>query len=413
MTFLNYQAHLKNLLRSYKSCSLVNAEGALLYSKDQNLDLLTTTRLVAFQIVKKYLNPKPLDLFVMNDPENGGFQFSKIIFISCLTPQVFLIWDEDNHFIDFKIPPTPLYDLGVKNDFVWQALVDSNKNAVQLRHFFETQKSQYDRITKSKSQLDVISNPKNQQLWLKATQEIFSIQFGNKAHGSTEGSHRVMPNQFLKLKLSAEEKQNLKLITLDFTNTNLATEIYAASHVAESAIVKRIIDFYQIGEFFTQAILDKIKVILPPRSIVSKSHSTGKFNYELQAICLQLCDYNLQQLNSHVRKSQTSFEYVNFLNFELHSEFCHTSNLFSGQTVLLNNFEDLITTHSIKMKKMKRADSISHLIFSVNTDAGMKINIKNSYYSEKSPNSLKVNNEVLPRGETLLKKDDVVEIYWG
>lgn len=413
MTFLNYQAAVKNILKNYKSCSLVNGEGALLYSKDCNLDLLTTTRLVAFQIVKKYLNPKPLDLFVLNDPENGGFQYSKLLFISCLTPNLFLIWDEDYHFIDFKIPPTPLYDLGSKNEFVWQAIVDSNSNAGQLKAFFELQKANIDRILKTKNQIELIANPKNQQLWLKATQEIFSIQFSNKAHGSFEGSHRLLPGQFIKLKLSAEEKQNLKLITLDFTNTNLATEIHSSSHVAESAIVKRIIDFYQIGEFFTQAILDKIKVILPPRSVVSKPHPTGRYNYELQSVCAQLCDYNLLQMNSHVRKSQSNFEYTNFLNFEIHTPTCHTSNFFSGQFVTLENFEDLISGNLIKMLKMKRADSVSHLIFSVNTDTGMKINIKNSYYSDKSPNALKINDQVLQRGETVLKKDDLVEIYWN
>lgn len=412
MIFLNYLSSLKNILKNYKSCSLVNADGALLYSKDNNLELLTTTRLVAFQIVKKYLNPKPLDLFVLNDPENGGYQYSKLLFISCLAPNLFLIWDEDYFYIDFKIPPTPLYDLGIKNDFVWQALVSSNKYAPRLKSFFEIQKSNIDRITSMKNQLDLISSIKNQQLWLKATQEIFSIQFASKAHGSFETSYPVLQNQFIKLKLSTEEKQNLKLITLDFTNTNLATEIHTSSHVAESAIVKRIIDFYQIGDFFTQSILDKIKVILPPRSIVSKPQASGRYNLELQAICAQLCDYNLQQLNSNVRKSLTSFEYTNFLNFEIHTENCHTSNLISSQTVQLINFEDLISNNSIKMSKMKRAESVNHIIFRVNTDAGMKINIKNNYYTDKSQNSLKVNDKILQRGEFDLKKDDLVEIYW-
>lgn len=413
MTFLNYQSYLKTLLKNYKSCSLVNADGTLLYSKDTSLEVLTTTRLVAFQIVKKYLNPKPLDLFVLNDPENGGYEYSKLIFISCLTSNLFLIWDESNFYIDFKIPPTPLFDQGIKNDFVWQALISANKYAADLESFFEYQKYKVDRILKIKSHLDVIANPKNQQMWLKATQEIFSIQFGNKAHGSAEGSYKVFQNQFIKLKFSAEERQNLKLITLDFTNTNLATEMHTSSHVAESAIVKKIIDFYQIGDFFTQSILDKIKVILPPRSIVSKPHATGSFNFELQSICAQLCDYNLLQLNSHSRKAPANFEYSNFLKFEIHTEHCHTSNLISSQSVLLNNFEELIANNLIKMKKMKRSESVNHIIFEVNSDSGMKINIKNNYHSEKSQNSLKLNNELLPCGEFNLKKCDLVEIYWG
>ena len=413
MNFLNYQSYLKTLLKNYNSCSLVNAEGALLYSKDSNLELLTTTRLVAFQIVKKYLSPKPHDLFVLNDPENGGYQYSKLLFISCLTTNLFLIWDEDYFYIDFKIPPTPLFDQGAKNDFVWQALVSANKYATELESFFEYQKHKIDQIGKIKSHLDAIANTKNQQIWLKATQEIFSTQFSNKALGNFEASYKVLQNQFIKLNFSAEEKQNLKLITLDFTNTNLATEMHSSSHVVESAMIKKIVDYYQIGEFFTQSILDKIKVILPPRSIVSKPHQTGKNNYEIQSICAQLCEYNMQQLNSHSRKSQMSFEYTNFLNFEIHTETCHTFNLISSQIVLMNNFEQLITKNLIKMKKMKRFEGINHILFTINVDAGMKVNIKNNYYSEKSPNSFKVNNQILLREEIDLKKNDLVEIFWS
>lgn len=412
MNFLNYQSYLKTILTDYNSCSLVNAEGALLFSKDYKLELLTTTRLVAFQIVKKYLNPKPLDLFVLNDPENGGYQYSKLIFISCLAPNLYLIWDEDYYNIDFKIPPTPLFDQGTKNDFVWQALINANKYAAQLTTFFELQKSNIDRLLKMKSHLDVIASIKAQQTWLKATQEIFSTQFSNKAHGSFEGYCKISQNQFVKLKFSAEEKQNLKLITLDFTNTNLATEMHTSSHVIESAIVKKIINFYKIGDFFTQSILDKIKIILPPRSIVSKPHVYGNFNYELQQVCSQLCDYNILQLNLHTRKSQTSFEYANFLNFEIHTESCHANNLLSTQAVLLNNFEDLISNKSIKLIKMKRAEAAYHILFEVNLDSGIKVNIKNNYYSESSQNVFKVNSEILPRGEFNLKKNDLVEIFW-
>lgn len=413
MIYLNYQFALKNTLKNFRSCSLLTSDGALLFSKDNNPELLTTTRLVAFQIVKKYLNPKTLDLFILNDPENGGFQYSKLIFIACLPSNLFLIWDVDDFTIDFKIPPTPLYDLGVKNDFVWQALVDSNQHATQLKNFFEIQKTLVDNIIKMKSQIDFIASAKNQQLWLKATQEIFSIQFGNKAQGSFEAVHRLSQNQYIKLKISAEERQNLKLITLDFTNTNMANEVYSSSHVIESSIVKRLIDFYQIGDFFTQSILDKIKVILPPRSIVSKSHTTGLFNLELQSICGQLCEYNLQQMNSHVRKSQSSFEYTNFLNFEIHAEDCHTNNIISSQSVLLNNFENLIANNYIVMTKMKRADSVNHLMFNVIGQSGLKVNIKNNYYNEKSQNVVKVNEEILQRGQFSLSKGDCVEIYWS
>jgi hypothetical protein len=412
MNFLNYQSQIKILLKNYKSCSLVNADGALLYSKDNSFELLTTTRLVSFQIVKKYLNPKPLDLFILNDPENGGYQYSKIIFISCLNINLFLIWDEDYHFIDFKIPPTPLFDQGSKNEFVWQALISANKFAAELEAFFEYHKYNVDRLVRLKTQIEALAHPKNQLMWLKASQEVFNIQFSSKAHGSAEAYYKFSPSQSIKLKFSAEDRQNLKLITLDFTNTNLATEVYAASHIIESALVKKISDFYKIGEYLTQAVLDKIKVILPPRSIVSKPNATGHYNFELQAICSQICEYNMTQLNSHIRKSQNTFDYSNFLNFEVYNETFHTNSMLSTSGVSLRNFEELICKNLIKMKTMKKADSCYHIVFSVCADANLKLNVKNNYYSEKLNNQLKLNDQLLKRGLVELKNDDLIEIIW-
>lgn len=413
MNFLNYQSHLKILLKNYKSCSVVNADGALLYSKDNTFELLTTTRLVAFQIVKKYLNPKPLDLFVLNDPENGGYQYSKIIFITCLNPNLFLIWDEDYHFIDFKIPPTPLFDQGSKNEFVWQAMISSNKYAAELEAFFEYQKYTVDRLSNLKKLIEDVALTKNQQIWLKASQEVFNIQFNNKAHGSAEAYYKLNGNQTIKLKFSAEEKQNLKLITLDFTNTNLANEIHTSSHVIESALVKKISDFFQIGEFLTQSVLDKIKVMLPPRSIVSKPHPSGLYNYELQTICAQLCEHNMNQLNAHSRKGQNIFDYSNFVNFEVYADNLHANNLISANQVSLNNFEELISKNLIKINTMKKADGGHHIVFSVCSDVPLKLNIKNNYYSDKLNNHLKLNDRLLQRGLVELKKNDLVEIIWG
>jgi hypothetical protein len=412
MNFLNYQSQIKILLKNYKSCSLVNSDGALIFSKDNSLELLTTTRLVSFQIVKKYLNPKPLDMFILNDPENGGYQYSKIIFISCLHSNLFLIWDEDYHFIDFKIPPTPLFDQGSKNEFVWQALISANKFATELETFFEYQKYNIDRLVRLKPHIEAMAQTKNQLLWLKASQEVFNIQFSSKANGSAEAYFKFSPTQSIKLKFSSEERQNLKLITLDFTNTNLATEVHAASHVIESALVKKISDFYNIGEYLTQAVLDKIKVILPPRSIVSKPNTTGHYNFELQAICSQICEYNMTQLNSHIRKSQGTFDFANYLNFEIYNDTFHANSILSTASVCLQNFEELICKNLIKIKTMKKADSSHHIVFSVCTDANLKLNVKNNYDSQKLNNHIKLNNQLLKRGIVELNTDDLIEIIW-
>lgn len=411
MKCLDLQYSLKALSGKFASCSLVNADGSLIFSKDQNSTVLTTTRLVAFQIVKKYLKPQPGDMFILNDPENGGFQYSRLIFISALSANLFLIWDESFHFVDFKIPPTPLYDQGAKNEFVWKALIQASPFPAEFETFVLFQKYKVDRIASVKKSIDELSAKENQAAWLRSTQEIFNVQFNNKALGSFEAHFKLKNSQFIKMKFSAEERQNLKLFTLDFTNTNLATDFHAASHVVESAIVKKIAEFYNFGDFFSQSILDKIKIILPPRSIVAKPHPTGEANIEIQAICGQLCEHNLQQLNSHSRKAHAALQFSNFLNFQLLSGDIMVSGHITPQAVSLQGFEDLINSQHVELKKMRRNDKENQLSFQVLADK-MSLKINNRYQTDDSNITLKINNELQNSGTASLKKSDLIEIEW-
>lgn len=413
MNFLNYLSHTKTLLKAYKSCSLVNSDGSLLFSKDLGNEALTTTRLVAFQIVKKYLNPKPLDFFILNDPENGGYHYSKLIFITCLDANLFLIWDVDCFYIDFKIPPTPLFDQGKKNEFVWQALTSANSFGEDLESLLVYQKHCVDQLNNMSEQLKLIASVKNQQAWLKTTQEVFNLQFDSKAHGSFEALYKTQSGQNIKLKFSAEEKQNIRLLTLDFTNTSLATDFHTSSHVIESALLKRIIDFYQINNYFSQAVLDKIKVILPPKSIVSKPHALGEYNYELQNICSQLFDYNTVQLNAHTRKSLATFDYCNYLNLQI-SHSTNTANIFlSAQNSYLNQFEDFVEKKLIHLLQMSKNEQTGSIRFQVSTNESINLKVKNNYSCNKSDLGLKINEKAVSRGLYNLKKDDIVEITIG
>ena len=412
MKCLTFQYNLKVITKNFGACSIVNADGALVFSKDTNPSVLTTTRLVAFQIVKKYLKPQPGDLFILNDPENGGFQFSKLIFISALSGNLFLIWDEDFQFVDFKIPPTPLYDKNEKNEFVWKALIQSSRYANEFETFVLFQKYKVDRVSGLMKCITDMSLRESQQKWFKATQEIFNIQFNGKALGNFESQLKLKNNQFVKLKFSAEERQNLKLFTLDFTNTNLATDFHAASHVVESAIIRKIVEYYEFGDFFTQSILDKIKVLLPPRSIVSKPHPTGDNNLEIQAVCSQLCEYNLLQLNSHSRKAHAAFQYVNFLNFQIQSDEIFVNSQITAQSIALTGFEDLITNHHIEIQKMRRGDSQNKITFKILSEKPFRLKINNRYLTDDAGIALKVNNELKDVGLFDLSKDDVVDIDW-
>lgn len=412
MNFLNYQFQLKTLLKKFDSCSLVNNEGALIYSKDNRVEFLTTSRLVVFQIIKKYLNPSPLDIFIINDPENGGYKFSRPIFLTCLTKNLFLVWDEINDDIDFKIPPTPIFDQGKKNEFVWSALLSQGPAALKLEHFFIAQKKRIDDLLTMKSLLESIANVKNQNHWLTATAEIFSQQFNNKAHGTIESFFQLPENQTVKIKFSAEEKQNIKLITFDFTNTNIATKSHCSSHVTESSVVKKIIEVYQIEDYFTQSVLDKIKMLMPPRSIVSKPNSTGDYNHEIQEVCSQLSDYIIKMLNSNHRKTKPQFEFNSFLSFDIKGPEGLSRNYLSKQLSYFQDFQKFIDSRSLKLTQLRRTEEQSHIVFQVNSDSDLKLIINNNYGSQNPNKSIQLNGQTLSKGQYLMKKNDQVEIKW-
>jgi hypothetical protein len=405
----------KTLTHFWPSCSVVNADGHLLYSNDREQALLTTTRLVAFQIVKKYLRPQALDLFILNDPENGGFQYQRPLFIAGLSNNLFVIWDTSLPLIDFKIPPTPLFDKGIRNEFVWKAMVEAHPQAQEFTSALLQQKTSLDRVLSQKQLVSDLSNPKNQQQWFKISQEAFGELFSNKAYSSFEASHRLNASQIFKLKISAEEKQNLKQINLDMSNTSLAQDIFAASHVIESAMIKRIVDFYEMGDFFTQMVLDKIKTTLPPRSIVSKAHPLGLYSYDLQSIAHQICDYCLTQMNSPLRKGHTQFEYKHFLLLRIHHSQSDRLTFLSAQRFDLKGFEDLTHSHRIRMKVMKRTDQSGRLDFEIIQPEGLGIQFLNLAPSESSAIQLKVNDQPQRtiQGQLMLKQGDQVQLEWS
>lgn len=407
----SFQQDLHQFTQNFPSSSLVNADGILLSSSDLGSEFLTTTRLVSFQIIKKYLNPKANDLFIMNDPENGGFNLSKLIYVAGIDTNLYLIWDQECPLINFKIPPTPLYENNNKNEFVWKALVEDNTNSVELKKRFEDEKKKIDSLKTQKKIIQSLSLVKNQNAWLKSTQEIFESQFANKALGSTESIYKTKSNQILKLKFSAEEKQNIKSITFDFTNTSMATDYHTASHVVESGIISRVIQFYQIENYFSQAVLDKIKIILPPKSIVSKSHANGSYNYEIQSICNQMCSHNLTQLNTQTRKISTAFELNSELSLNL--IFSHKSYpmVLDSKSFNLFSFEELIKDKQVEILKMQKKDRQYFLSFKFLNSQAQKMIIR-SCLGDKNF-SLKLNDLNLLLGEYPVKPTDTFHLEWN
>ena len=84
---------LGTFLSGFGNSSLFTGKGDLLFSQDPDPLKTTTSRLVCFQLVKKYLNLQPQSAVICNDPQNGGTDLQRLFYIYCIDENLFIVWD--------------------------------------------------------------------------------------------------------------------------------------------------------------------------------------------------------------------------------------------------------------------------------------------------------------------------------
>ncbi|MES2801843.1 MAG: hypothetical protein V4654_05080 [Bdellovibrionota bacterium] len=396
--------YFQSFLNHFKNASLVNLNGELLFSRDSELCSTTTSRLVSYQIVKKYLKLNPGDIFITNDPENGGYSYSKVFFISALTENLFLIWSDDISQVQFKIPLSPLVEAHKKNGMLWSAMIDPHPQKVVLSRFFEDQIEHYTSCFRATPYLDFLSEPDFQQIWFKTCKDEFERQFDLRAQGQGDLSLKYH-DKLIKMGLGIEEKQNQRTITIDFSNTQFAEKMCAASHVIESAMIQEFVYHYKLHQFLSQPILNQIKLMMPPKSVVSKAHTTGEHNFELQGVIRQMLKHLLLQLISNKKGEKFA------LKSEAQLNFVADSNVRAG--FLLNesfSLEDL--TQFFKPTTMSMKENNYHGEYVVK---GAGLTLDTFYlYSEFDHNKrfIKINQKSIKSGRHQLKENDQLSIHW-
>lgn len=397
--------YFQSFLNHFKNASLVNLNGELLFSRDSELCSTTTSRLVSYQIVKKYLKLNPGDIFITNDPENGGYSYSKVFFISALTDNLFLIWSDDISQVQFKIPLSPLVEAHKKNAMLWSAMIEPHPQKAVLSQFFDEQIEHYTSCYRATPYLDFLSEPDFQQIWFKTCKDEFERQFDLRAQGQADLSLKYH-DKLVKMGLGIEEKQNQRTITIDFSNTQLAEKMCAASHVIESAMIQEFVYHYKLHQFLSQPILNQIKLMMPPKSVVSKAHTTGEHNFELQGVIRQMLKHLLLQLSSNAKKGEKFA-----LKSEAQLNFIADSNVRAG--FLLDesfSLEDL--TQFFKPTTMSMKDNNYHGEYVVK---GAGLTLDTFYlYSEFDHNKrfLKINQKSIKSGRHQLKENDQLSIHW-
>lgn len=400
-----------SIISHFKNASIVNNKGELLFSKDSDPFKTTTSRLVLFQIAKKYLSPNVGDVIISNDPENGGTSLSRIYFISCLSSNLFLIWDAEFFPIDFKIPLTPFVEKGKISQFVWTALIETQTHKEQYASFFEKQISQFDTVNKFAHFIKEASKEEFQKQWFLVCKTIFINHFEAKAFGQSELSYKYKSDHLLKLKTEVDEKQNQRFFKVDFSGTSQIqsgqAQISCASHVIESGLIIEFSKFYSLEKYLSQPILDHVKLILPPKSVVSNAHKVGEYNFELQKMARQMMKYNLTQINSPSKKVEKKFSLYSTHLLQM------TSNKESNLFFLSNSrieFENLI---SFDQKVLQNTDGEYRACLVYNSDEPVTVRVSGiSSDEDQSKRWLKINNEYVKHGTFLLKKGDEFHFNW-
>jgi hypothetical protein len=396
--------YFQSFLNHFKNASLVNLNGDLLFSRDTELCSTTTSRLVSYQIVKKYLKLNPGDIYITNDPENGGYSYSKVFFISSLTPNLFLIWSDDISQIQFKIPLSPLVEAHKKNTMLWAAMIEPHPQKASLNEFFDEQIGHYTSCFRATPYLDFLSEPDFQQIWFKTCKDEFDRQFDLRAQGHDELSIKYQ-EKLLKVSLIIEEKQNQRTITIDFSNTHLADKMCAASHVIESAMIQEFVYHYKLHQFLSQPILNQIKLMMPPKSVVSKANPTGEHNFELQGVIRQVLKHLLLQLSSPKKLEKFTLKSEAQLNFVADSNVCGAFLL--DETFSLEDLTQFFTPTTMSMK-----ENSYHGEYVVKAPG---LTLDTFYlYSEFDHNKrfIKINNKSIKSGHHQLKENDQLSIHW-
>lgn len=397
--------YFQSFLSHFKNASLVNLNGELLFSRDSELCSTTTSRLVSYQIVKKYLKLNPGDIFITNDPENGGYSYSKVFFISALTENLFLIWSDDLSQIQFKIPLSPLVEAHKKNSMLWSAMIDPHPQKTILADFFEEQIENYTSCFRATPYLDFLSEPDFQNIWFKTCKAEFERQFDLRAQGHADLILKYH-DKLVKMNLGIEEKQNQRTIAIDFSNTQIAEKMCAASHVIESAMIQEFAYHYKLHQFLSQPILNQIKLTMPPKSVVSKAHITGEHNFELQGVIRQMLKHLLSQLSTNAKKSEKFA-----LKSEVQLNFIADSHVRAGFLLDTSfSLEDLTKFFIPATMSMKENNYHGEYVVK-----GSGLTLDTFYlYSEFDHNKrfIKINNKSIKSGRHQLKENDQLSIHW-
>ena len=401
---------LGTFLSGFGNSSLFTGKGDLLFSQDPDPLKTTTSRLVCFQLVKKYLNLQPQSAVICNDPQNGGTDLQRLFLIYCINENLYVVWDQTCPWLDLKIPPTPWLDKGQENTAILSALFSATKNGDQLRAFFNIQLLRTMNFKKSTELTQLFSSEKFQKDWFKICSQLLSDKLKLRAEGEIQKSVSYKNNTF-KIRTLITEKQQLIPITIDFSGSSLAQDVCASTHIVESGLLVELIKFYGLEGYLCQPLLNAMKLILPPKSVVAKFHPEGLYNFELQKLSRQLIKQCLVEINSFQKKE--------LKKKSLYSTYFFTSRLIQATTNEKESFQNNYFSNSrvqmsdghFKFEKMQNKDKGFSCTFKPTQD--LELSFRGITATEdQDVRCFKLNDKIMMTANFTLTPKDTIKIEW-
>lgn len=297
---------LSTYLSGLQNASVIHGSGDLIYSQDPSPLKTTTSRLVVFQNIKKYLQLGVNSAAICNDPLNGGTDFERLFVVARVHENLYVVWDELCPFLTFKIPPMPWIDNGLENTAILSAMLSASDFSEKLSQFISSQKIEFQKLVLAQDLNAIFASAPFKTRWFKICHEMFHDKIRLKAEGESQRLIQYKGTN-IKMRVTISEDQGALPLSIDFSGTALAQKLSSATHVVESGLLIELIKFYSLEGFLCQPILNSIKLILPPQSAVAKPTQDGLHNFELQKLCRQLIRQCLIEINSTARKEQKKY----------------------------------------------------------------------------------------------------------
>lgn len=285
---------LEQLAEPFTELSISSIEGKCL-----NVKTTTVQNSVGLiqspSLIKKFFPLSDDSIFFHNEPTLGCTQFGTIQFIFSESGLLFsciedfqIPWNGNSNCLqDFiKIPPFPLVEKGVLNEFIFESFKgnpklplnfnDRLKNIVKKIQLYKDQVKQTVKVHPQLFSKEVF------QKYLDECRQEADAKIKQKVMSQTQVEFPFMNNALLRLKLTSEESG----LKIDFQGTNSSAELCLPEILTDSVCFHLLSQYFQFSHKMNSAIFSLFQIVKPLNSFVGSKNTNQLIHAEQWGIPL-------------------------------------------------------------------------------------------------------------------------------